>query len=333
MAKIDKEKIISSAKTLGESVGKIAGTAAAKAGKATQAAGTAVTKASGAVVKKATEIKGNLPSIEMEDVLRKAMKVPITKVDREKFLRKELIKLFPEETIALAVEKNPAYAGIDRETINKIAKQIINYETNKVTSVSAVAGLPGGMAMFGTVPADVLQYFAFILRATQKLAYLYGFPEFELNEDEVSDETLNQLLVFLGVMFGVQGANKATMAIARAAAAKVSRSVAQKALTKTAVYPIVKKVATAVGIRMTKEIFAKSIGSVVPVVGGVVSGGITYAMFKPCCNRLRDTFKDLYLSDPEFYRNLEKQQEDDWQNQAVDVDFTDVPEDDAGTEN
>lgn len=303
MAKLEKEKLVISAKNIGGAISKIAGTAAGSATKAARTTGSAITKAGSAAVQKAAELKEHIPSVSTEDVLGKAMKIPFAKVNREKFLRKELIKYYPEETVVLAIEKNPAFAGVVREKIDEIANQVINYETNKVTSGSFIAGLPGGLAMIGTIPMDVMQYFTFILRATQKLAYLYGFPEFDLSEEDVSDETLNQMLVFLGVMYGVQGANQAVKAIAEVAAKKITKSLAKKALTKTAVYPIVKKVATTVGVHMTKQIFAESVGKVVPVVGGVISGGISYATFKPCCKKLKKSFMELKLSDPEYYKN------------------------------
>ena len=67
-------------------------------------------------------------------------------------------------------------------------------------------------------------------------------------------------------------------------------------------YPIVKQVARAVGIKMTKEIFAKGVSKVVPVVGGVVTGGLTFITFKPCALKLQKSFRRLNLSDPEFYQ-------------------------------
>lgn len=50
--------------------------------------------------------------IEPEEVLSVATKVPFVKIDREKFLRKELIKYYPEEVVKLAIKKNPAYAAL-----------------------------------------------------------------------------------------------------------------------------------------------------------------------------------------------------------------------------
>lgn len=209
--------------------------------------------------------------------------------------------------VDLAIKKNPAYAGMEKEIINEVSKQVINYETNKVSAISFAAGMPGGFAMFATVPADIAQYFAYMIRVMQKLSYLYGFEDFELNEEAISDNTMNQIMIFLGVMFGVQGANAGVKKIAEAAAKKVSKSLAQKALTKGTVYPIVKKIAQAVGIKMTKQIFAESVSKVVPVIGGAVTGGLSYITFKPCAKKLKNSFKDLYLCDPQYYKELRKQ--------------------------
>lgn len=245
--------------------------------------------------------------INAEDILQQAIKLPIVNVNREKFLHKELIRYYSEDVVNIAIKKNPAYAGIEKERINEISKQVINYETNKVSAISFAAGMPGGFAMAATVPADIAQYFGYMIRVMQKLAYLYGFEDLELNEESISDGTMNQIMVFLGVMFGVQGANAGVKKIAEAAAKKVSKSMAQKALTKGTVYPIVKKIAQAVGIKMTKQIFAESVSKVVPVIGGVVTGSLSYATFKPCAKKLKNSFKDLYLCDPQYYKELREQ--------------------------
>ena len=256
-----------------------------------------------AVKDKAVESVTNI-SITPEEIIAQAAKLPIARVDRSVFLRKELIKHYPEETVKLAIEKNPAYAGIDKYTINKIANQVIQYETNKVSGISFAAGLPGGAAMAATIPADIAQYFAFTLRAMQEIAYLYGFEEFNFENDSIDSNTMNEIMIFLGVMFGVQSANSGVKIIAQAATQKVSKTLANKALTKTTIYPIVKKVAQALGLRMTKQIFADGVSKVVPVIGGVAAGGLTYATFKPNCLRLKHSFWNLNLCDVEFYEKV-----------------------------
>ncbi len=251
-----------------------------------------------AIIDKINDVKSD---ITPELILNQAMKMPTVKIDREKFLRKELSVYYSDSVINDAIIYNPAYADIRREAIDKIADRVITYETNKVSAVSFIAGIPGGFTMAATIPADEVQYFGFALRVMQKLAYLYGFPDFELNENEINDDTMNQMLVFLGVMFGVQGANAGVKVIAQAASEKIAKTLARKALTKGTVYPIVKKIATSVGIKMTKQIFANCVSKAVPVIGGVVNGGLTFATFKPCCYRLKKSFKELNLSDPETY--------------------------------
>ena len=98
-------------------------------------------------------------------------------------------------------------------------------------------------------------------------------------------------------MFGVQEANAAIKAVAQSAAAHMSKTLARKALTKTAVYPIVKKAAQITGTRMTKQIFAESVSKAIPLIGGAVSGAVTYVTFKPSAR-----LEQYRLSDPEFYK-------------------------------
>ena len=107
-----------------------------------------------------------------EKILATAMHTPGVKINREKFLRKELIRYCSEDIIAEAIKNNPAKAGISKELVNKISKQVINYEATKVTTLSVAASIPGGAAAFGAAAADITSYFAFILRTVQELAYL-----------------------------------------------------------------------------------------------------------------------------------------------------------------
>lgn len=261
------------------------------------------------MAKKANIVEAVKNELAFENVLMGAMRTPGVKVNRAKFLRKELVKYCSEDTIKEAIKYNPAKAGIPKEMIDKISKQIINYETTKVTSISVVASLPGGAAAVGAAAADITSYFAFILRTVQELAYLYGFEQFNLNEEDVDSETMNTILLFIGVMFGVQGAATTLQKFANTLAKHVAKKLAQKALTKGTIYPIVKKVATSVGIRMTKQIFADGVASAIPVLGGALSGGLTFAMFRPGCMKLRRNLRSYNLCDPDFYNTIEAEVE------------------------
>jgi len=258
-------------------------------------------------------------SNNFEIVLRSAMEFPGIKINRADFLRKELSKYFDDSVVDKAIATNPAQAGIDIKALEPIAKSCVNFETTKVTAISAAAGVPGGFAMAATVPADLAQFFGHVIRVLQKLAYLYGWQEmFRSEQDGFDDETSNRLILFIGVMFGVNVANATISKIATLAAVQAEKVLLSKTLTKGTIYPIVKQVAKIIGVRMTKAIFAKGIGKAIPVLGAVASGTITFAFFKPMSTRLKKYLATLPMASVDFYKGLQTDDE------IVEVDFSDI---------
>lgn len=245
-----------------------------------------------------------METIKFETMLVEATKLPMVKINRESFLRKELQDRYTKEIVEKAIQYNPAYAGICIEDINKIAKSCITAETMKVTTISAAAGLPGGLAIIGTIPADLAQYFGHILRILQKLIYLYGWSNLGLDSKELNDETMNLLTLFIGVMFGVNGVvgtiNKLTVQVAK----QIAKKLPQKALTKGMIYPVVKKIATLLGVKMTKQIFARGVAKVIPILGAVISGGVTFISFKPMSEKLREYLETTELASVEYYKKM-----------------------------
>lgn len=265
-------------------------------------------------------------SIDSADLIIMALKVPGVRIERNAFLKKELFKYCSSEIIEKAIETTPAEAGIAPELVDKVADEVIKFERNAVTGISAALGMPGGVAMAATIPADIAQYYGYMIRAAQKLLYLYGFPELDIEEDiELDSETLNSLTICLGVMYGVANANHAIQAIAKALATGVEKQLLKKALTKGTIYPIVKAIARWFGKRMTKEIFAGFFKKAIPIAGGVVGGGLTYVTFKPCCYKLKDALKDTILSNPNHKESdMEEKIYENIKNDVIDIDLKDV---------
>lgn len=227
--------------------------------------------------------------IDFNSVMETALKVPGVYIVRETFLTNALRrKGYEDSVIQKAVESTPLQAGLTANEIEKLAKDAINYETGKVSAISAVAGIPGGLALAGTIPADLAQYIAHILRVAQKLGYIYGWEDFANEQGKLTEEARDALILFVGVMGGVQAAVETVRKIAEQASKQVAKQIAAKALTKTMYYPIIKKVCKILGVQLTKQTFGKSVGKVVPVIGGVISGGMTFATFRPMCARLRN---------------------------------------------
>ena len=93
------------------------------------------------------------------EFLKKVVRIRGVRITRDEFLRQELRKLhMSDDAIASAVDSNPVLAGVSLTDLDKLADGIISFETNKSASMSFVAGLPGGFAMLGTIPADLTQY-------------------------------------------------------------------------------------------------------------------------------------------------------------------------------
>lgn len=236
--------------------------------------------------------------IDIEDIIILGLKTSGVKIDRSKFLENEFRIHYDEKTIKKAIETTPHDANIPIEDINKIADAVIQHERYFVSGISVALGAPGGAAMAATIPADIIQYYGYTLRAAQELMYLYGFPEIVStdNEAQIDTPTMNTLIIAMGVMFGVAGANNAIKAMAKALGTGVEKQLMKKALTKGAVYPIVKNITKWFGVKMTKEVFSGFFKKAIPVAGGIIGGGITYLSFKPCCERLKSSLMDTKLS-------------------------------------
>ena len=291
-------------KHLADDIGKAATTAADTVSKtAVSVAGKTkevATKSQQAILG-AIDQNGN-GEVDIEDVIIMGLKVPGIRIDRANFLQKELQTKFPQEVIDDAIAHNPLHAKIPPEVIDNIADEVIKYERACVSGISTALGMPGGVAMAATIPADIAQYYGYMLRATQKLMYLYGFPAIDVEEkgQTFDTETLNILIICMGVMYGAAGANNALKAMAKALAAGVEKQLLRKALTKGTIYPIVKSVAKWFSVKMTKEVFAGFFKKAIPVVGGVIGGGITFISFKPCCDKLKASLQNTMLSNPDY---------------------------------
>lgn len=239
------------------------------------------------------------PGSKFIQTLNAAAKLPGVRINRESYLRAALRRHCTNEQVDAAVASNPAAAGVPAEIVKMIANESIRYETAKVTTLSAAAGVPGGLAMIGTIPADLIQYFGHVLRIAQKLAYIYSWPDlFAEDGEDLDDATEGILTLFIGVMFGVQLAQAGVAKVSTMIAGQVLKKLPQQALTKGAIYPVVKQVASFLGIRLTKQLFAGGVAKVVPVVGAALSGGLTLATFLPMSRRLQRHLASLELTKP-----------------------------------
>nr|MCR5637630.1 hypothetical protein [Lachnospiraceae bacterium] len=89
-----------------------------------------------------------------------------------------------------------------------------------------------------------------------------------------------------------------------------------KAIEKGVLYPVVRKIAQQIGLKLAKQTLTKGLAKTVPILGAGVNGLLTYSSFKPCALRLQKSFKELPLSDPDFYKEKREFEAD-----IVDADY------------
>ena len=195
-------------------------------------------------------------NLDVPATIPKVLAVQSNVIDRDEFLKESIGDYISEDMARIAIEENTKAAGIRRKLVDTIASQIISSEVNKASGVSVAAG-----STWATLPADVVQYFGFVLRIVQKLAYLYGWKAFDLTIEDgklVSEESANELTRLIGIMFDAKEEDKD------------------------------------IGAKMGKLTLAKGVVAPVPVLGGVLSGGLTYATLRPYAERLKDTLSEQF---------------------------------------
>lgn len=223
--------------------------------------------------------------VALESIITSAIQIPGVKVDRKKFLA----EMFATEDVAIQdiLDLGPIAANISQDRLTSLANKHILKRTSESSIASFVAGIPGGFAMAATIPLDVLQFFGMALRLAQELSYMYGASDLWQNGQVDDEKVKNQLLLYCGVMFGVSGAVSGVRVLTTQIAKTTLKKLPQKALTKTFWYPIVKQMGKAIGVKVTKSTVAKGVSKVIPVIGGVISGGLNFASMMPMANRLQ----------------------------------------------
>ena len=225
-----------------------------------------------------------------------AIRLPGMRVDRDVYLRSSFDKHVEAVVLDEAVAHGPGRAGIPVEAIDRAADAAVTLHRSLASAGSTAAGIPGGFAMLGTVPADLTQFFANVVVLSQKLAYLYGWPRMLDDDGELDDETRLVLMMFVGVMMGSEAANQLVYQMAQQVARQAATELPKKALTKYALYNTAKQVAKMLGVKLTKDSFGKGVAKAIPVLGGMVSGGMTWVTFGQGATRLQSHLKSLPLA-------------------------------------
>lgn len=218
------------------------------------------------------------------NVLDAVLKLPGSKIDREIFLQKQYEQYCDVGTVEKILQNGAVNACVELKLMDKIVSDIIGQHAKMATAVSFAAGIPGGLAMAATIPADIAQFYYHVIVVAQKMAYIYGLG----NIDEDNECFISVLTVLIGVMAGIEEANKTMNELVTAQFTKnLGKITLGKILDKTVI-----RIAIVIGLNLTKRSVLKSVAKVVPIIGGLVSGSVTLLSFLPMCNNLKNKLSD-----------------------------------------
>jgi hypothetical protein len=215
-----------------------------------------------------------------------AVTMPGVKVNREKFLTKVLKHYCNAEKLSIALKGMPVNV-VPQRIIDNLATSTINWHTAKVTGASVATGLGG----FMTIPADIIQYYWHVLVLSQKLTYLYGFPDLCDDDGNIPEDSQNLLTVFIAIMMGATIAGKGLQYIIERAARQATRTLPEIAVAETLYYPIIKQATKWIGKRLERNSITKSMRKSIPILGCLLSGTIAFATFRPGALRLMNELK------------------------------------------
>ena len=258
--------------------------------------------------------------IDLEDFVVKALRMPGIHVNRTEFLSGAFMKYCDKDTINKAIETSPAKAGIGRDIADKAANESIAKQTTLATATAVGLGAaPGGIAVdAATTIADLGQFYGHLLIIMQKLMYLYGYPELDLEKNEygIDDGTMNLIIIGIGTMAGVEVAGKFMNKMALMLANNVPKILLKGVLAEKAAFQVVKQVLKYFGIKLTRDLAAKGLGNSIKFFGGAIVGGITLVSFSSSCSNFKKQISNTPLSDPHY-----KAQSD-----IIDAEFTTIEE-------
>lgn len=229
----------------------------------------------------------NRVHLDFNKALAVAVKAPMVKIDRAEFLKNNFSREVEPKMVDKIVQTSPIKAGVSEHILEKIARECIKYETYKVSILSLGTSFGG---VFG-ITADFAQYLVHVLRISQKLAYIYGYPSMISIDGDMDDATKTIILLFIGMMYGVKRTDEVIAKLSVTLAEQIAKNISREALTKTAWYPLLKQCCKQVGIKVTKDALSKTTTKVFPVIGGVVSAGFSYYCFGKGAERLHETLR------------------------------------------
>lgn len=236
------------------------------------------------------QFRSSLPTFD--EVVAQAIRLPGTSVNRASYLSDVIGAKHVPLIVRASIETTPLQAGLTPRQIEKIAKKSLGRDGRRTTALSFAAGIPGGVAGAVTIPADLVQFYGYLIRAIQKLSYLYGWRDLiHIDANQTDVATTAAIIIMLGVMAGVERADSALARLARLRTSGADDARLRTALAARAMQEEVDVISDELTRRMARRLTGQVAGKAIPLVGGIVSGIVTGSGFDEMSKRLLTQLK------------------------------------------
>ena len=220
-------------------------------------------------------------------LLNASLALPGSKIDRSTFLRDQLQGRCPAPVIEQALQAGSIAAGVSEELINRLADTSIRRHVLGVSAISFVTGLPGGWWIAGSIPADLVQFYWHAIVLSQKLAYLYGWPDLFGDGSLHESEGVEQITLLIGAMMGDRAAYLTLTQGAKLVADELAVRLPRLALSNPTTFAVARQVGNRIGAQLTNRSLTKLVVRFIPIVGGIASASASAALIRSMAKKLQ----------------------------------------------
>lgn len=210
--------------------------------------------------------------------------LPYVKVDRNKYLSRELKPYCSDADLKKALEGKPTDV-LDKSTIHKIANKSILRHCIFTSLLSAIAVIPGNTVVeVSLMVMDLLQFQLIVFIIAQKIIYLYGHDA--IKEEKGEEKAAAIILTVSAVMIGSHQITQKLKSAAGTAARRVVMQAAAKTGSRAFIINIVKQLLKWLGIDATKATLLTTLSLAVNCLCMLISGLVSFWLLYPMCKRL-----------------------------------------------
>lgn len=228
-------------------------------------------------------------------VLRWGLKLPFSKVDRERYLRRVFSKHVEDEAqMTILLDERPSVVLPDC-LIEEVVRKEIHRHALWVTLVSLVCAIPpDGWLMWVLILVDFVQFQVFVFIILQKMLYIYGCKELHVQDSLKEERSLDVMMLMISVvMIGKSQVRRLAKSAFGLAVKQVIQRFAARLMTRLVVLNFLRQMAKWFGIVLTKEMVIAGLSMIVPLICALISGLISLWLFMPMVKKLHRHLREL----------------------------------------